>query len=258
MGEYMNLSLNLKKSDKIIAIVGVVILIIAAIGIAVYTSSEGDKKEISPEPEEKIYYVEVDYKSGSLSSISDFTGKNSPYEGTISINKGNLDIITFNLSWVDDKATFLGSKGLDTLTLEVTDPSGGIHKGSDKSATKTKDGTVVITIDTLNVPCIDSIEAKDFSDAQGQLEQPPYYKDKWKNEEFKIKVSVDIGEIRILKRLFERGNDFDLEITYDYYYYELEEPEEDEEFPPTGLENDDYNGAIGEFWKNLCNGRGFI
>ena len=32
-----------------------------------------------------------------------------------------------------------------------------------------------------------------------------------------INVSVQIGEIRILKKIRDKGNDFELEITYQYY-----------------------------------------
>ena len=47
----------LKKNDKIILIVGVVIIIAAAIGIALYTSVDSDDLEIPEEPENKTFEV---------------------------------------------------------------------------------------------------------------------------------------------------------------------------------------------------------
>jgi len=57
--------MNLKKSDKIIAIIGVIILIVAAIGIILYAPS-GDENKKVPEPEEKYFEYDVSYDVKSI------------------------------------------------------------------------------------------------------------------------------------------------------------------------------------------------
>lgn len=229
--------INLKKNDKLIVIIAVAVIIIAAIGIAAYTSPDTKINGLLGTGE-NMYTVTWEEKTNSLSPISDFAGKNAPYENTISINHGNLKEITFNLSWVDNKATLLGRFGLDKLTLEVTTPDGTIYKESGKSASKTKEGNVAISVLNYDMPSTDSIEAEDYDEAEEKLNEDPYFNDKWVNEDFTIKVSVQIGEIRILKKLADKGNNFDLEITYEYYYGSLMEEETE------GTGSDGGNGSF--------------
>ena len=218
----------LKKNDKIIIVVAVVVIIIAAIGIATYVPSEDGNGDMIPT--ERMFTVTWDEMFGSMPMMSDFASKSAPYEDSVVINEENIKMITFNLSWVDDKATLLGRFGLDTLTLEITDPDGSVHEESAKSASRTRDGNVEIQIPVNSVkPSSVSIEAEDFAAAQELFDDDPaYHLEKWMNEEFQVKVYVSVGEIRILKKFMDKGNDFDLDITYTYWSGSLEE----EEMPP--------------------------
>ena len=77
-------------------------------------------------------------------------------------------------------------------------------------------------------------------------------------ESFNVKVTVDPGEriIRLLRWLRDRGNNFDLKIIYNYYDLEIEEIEdEDDETKKTGS-SDDWDGSLGEFWRNMASGHG--
>ena len=215
--------IRLKMNDKIIIIIAVVIIIIAGIGIAAYNPPE---EEINDKLDYGMisYMVDWDVRTNSL-IYSDFAGKKSPYEENITINHGNLKEIMFNLSWTDDKATIRGRFGLDTLTLEVTTPDGTLYQESDKSASRTREGNVLISIPVNGMPSTDTIKANDSYEAEEKLKEEPYSNLKWVNEEFNIKVSVKIGEIRILKKMRDSGNDFDLEMTYDYYSPSLTEDE---------------------------------
>jgi len=223
--------INLKKNDKLIIIIAVVIIIISGIGIATYNPLEEEANEKIVKG--NTYSVDWDERTNSI-FYSEFVEKNTPYEGTVSINRGNLKEIIFNLSWVDNKATILNRFGLDTLTLEITTPDGTLYEESAKSARISKEGNIEIAIPVNGMPSTDSIMANDSFEAEEKLNEEPYYNDKWVNEIFDIKISVKIGEIRILKRLKDSGNDFELEVSYDYYSATLTE----EETKETGSGND--------------------
>ena len=134
--------ISLKKNDKIIIIVAVVVLVIAGVGVAMYQSPKTSNVLPSTITGEKTFDVIWTIRNGTLDTISEFAGKKSPYEGTVMIPEGNVKSITFNLSWTDDHMTFLKRMGLDTLTLEVTTPDGVTFTETNKSAPITGEGTI--------------------------------------------------------------------------------------------------------------------
>lgn len=208
--------ISLKKNDKIIIIVAIVILVIAGAGVAMYQSPQPEEKPFSG-MSQKSYNVTWTVSNGSLTTISEYANKNAQYEGTTRIPEGNIKSITFNMSWTDDRMTLLKRMGLDTLTLEVTTPDGMTEAQSSKSARITGEGTITFTVNTSIIPPNQPIEAQDEIEAQTKLMTNPYYDDSWTDKDIFINVSVKIGEIRLLKKIRDKGNDFDLEITYQYY-----------------------------------------
>ena len=205
--------ITLKKNDKLIIIIAVAVIIIAAIGIAAYEPLETNDKE-SHKSAMNTFTVSWVEKTDYLSSINEYAGKKSPYEGNISIDKDNLKSINFNLSWKDNKA-FLNKFGCDILKIEITTPDGTVYDKSLKSDGK-KINNIEIPIDNINpMPITEAIKAKNVDEAEQKLKQN-YTKDKWKNAEFGIKVTVTVGE-KIGWRLRDKGNSFDLEIMYKYY-----------------------------------------
>jgi hypothetical protein len=114
--------------------------------------------------------------------------------------------------------TFLKRRGLDSLTLDVTMPD-GVYSFSEEgtSAPKTGYGTIAHTIIKEFVPPQIPIKADDEKDALAKLETTPYYDDSWTGKDIKINVSCHVGELRILKKMRDKGNDFELKITYQYF-----------------------------------------
>jgi len=212
----------MRKNDKIIIIVALVILIIAGVGVAMYQSPKTTSNLPSTTTSEKTYDVIWTIRNGSLDTISDFVGKKSQYETTAMIPEGNVKSIMFNLSWTDDRMTFMKRMGLDRLTLEVTTPDGVTFIETNTSAPITGEGTITYSVSTGIIPPV-SLEANDEQIAQAKLKEKPYYDDTWANKDININVSVQIGEIRILKRIRDKGNDFELTINYQYYDGTLKE-----------------------------------
>jgi hypothetical protein len=216
--------ISLKKNDKIVIIVAVLILVIAGVAIAVYQSPSAPSDLTSLIPSEKNYEVIWTEQNGSLSTIAGFAGKKSPYQETVMIPETNVKSITFDLSWTDDHMTFMKRRGLDSLTLEVTMPDGIYYfTETSTSAPITGEGTISHTIFNSIIPPEMPIEAENENDAQTKLEETPYSDDSWTEKDITINVSVDIGEIRLLKQLRDKGNDFELKITYQYYDGALKE-----------------------------------
>jgi hypothetical protein len=210
--------ISLKKNDKIIIIVAVVILVIAGVGVAMYQSPEAPTDYSSLITSEKSYNVTWNLRNGTLKTLSDFAGKKTPYEGTVAIPESNVNSITFNLSWTDDHMTFLKRMGLDSFTLDVSMPDGMTSfSETDKSAPKTGFGTISYTIVNNIIPPDGPIKAENEQDAQKKLQTSPYFDDSWTDKDIKINVSCHIGELRFLKKMRDKGNDFELKISYQYY-----------------------------------------
>lgn len=209
---------SFKKNDKIVIIVAVLILVIAGVGVAMYQSPSTTNNLSSLLAIEKSYDVIWTLQNGSMNTISEFADKKSPYQGTVMISEDNVKSITFNLSWTDDRMTFMKRLGLDSLTLEVTMPDGiNYFTETSKSAQITGAGTISHTIIKDIIPPDTPIEATDEQDAQAKLRDQSYFDDSWTDKEIIINVSVEIGELRILKKIRDKGNSFDLAITYEYY-----------------------------------------
>lgn len=209
--------ISLKRNDKIIIIVAIIVIVIAGIGVAMYTQPATTSIPLVPIGTNQSFSVNWTTLSGSLDTMSEFAGKKAPYITGIQIPQANIKSITFNMSWVDDHTTFFGRRGLDTMTLEVTTPDGEVTTVSNVSAPKTKQGSVSIMLVSNIIPPVTPIKADDVGAAQAQLNKKPYYDDSWMNRNFSIKVSDKIGEIRPLARLMDKGNSFSLQVSYQYY-----------------------------------------
>jgi hypothetical protein len=248
------MNVNLRKSDKLIAIVGVIILIVAGVGIALYVSEEPEE-EITTEPENNIYYPIFTAKSEEI-TIKEYAGKK--YSDTITIDEVPsgcvLTGVDFCIKWKDDKTFGLIIKrGKDTLTAKISYMEETLTHSSKASGNET------LSFDINSVPSTDYIEAEDGIEAEEML----YEMYSGMNEaSFDIVVSVKTGEpfYRPLKFLSDKGNAFEIKITYYYYDVDLEVEETDD------MMMDDFNekeyvgegGAVGEFYKNLCYGRSVI
>ncbi len=226
--------MNLKKNDKIIAVVGVIILIVAAIGIIIYTPQD-DKDQIEPPKEEKtlfnVLYDEVTVTSETItktfggglllksaSQISD--------DELFTITRENVKSVEFNITYKDNKVgglfglLFKGMIGNDKLDVKIMDPD-----GTEKAAPKISgSGNVMVEFIGIN-QMIDTspIEAESESEAIEELESR--YVSSWKDQSFAMTATHKVSEtLRPLLRLRERldKDSFDIDITYTYYDYDVE------------------------------------
>jgi len=227
---------TLKTSDKIIIIAAVAVIIIAAILIVVYYEPE-EEVPTKPPGTEYVFDVIADVGSGTATpDNTDFTVKapllgDGSYNGSVAIAKDNLKSVEFTISYTDDKTGLFGfgllgkSLGLDTLTISITDPDGGVTEEAISGS-----GNVTIFYSVNPKISLTEIEAETEEEARSLLEEQ-YYTD-WKDEEFEVTATLTIGERfpRVFARLRERllGRDsFDLEINYEYYTYRVELTEEE-------------------------------
>ena len=204
--------MNLKKTDKMIAIVGVVILIVAAIGIVLYTSTDKDDNDI--EPEENVFYVTWTEGTGEMSLIEGYADKvySEPFTITGVPAGSILTGVNVQLAWEDD-CTHRGifSKGIDKLTAEIgltgCEVQTDVTQGSGNN-------TLFFTINDM--PYDETIDAEDISEA----DQIVYDMTQGKNDaSFDVTITVKTGEKlrRPLKYLKDKGNDFELHVSYTYY-----------------------------------------
>jgi len=209
--------ISLKRNDKIIILVAVIIIVIAGVGIAMYNQPATVSTPPTTPPSSQSFNVSWVERNVSLDTITGSAGKKAPYTGGIEISQGNIISVTFNLSWVDDHTTFFRRMGLDRMTLTVTTVDGDVIQESNTSAPITKAGTDTITLESHIIPPAGPIKADDSTAAQAQLMKKPYYDDSWMNRNMSFTVSDRIGEKRIIPRLLDKGNSFTLEISYQYY-----------------------------------------
>lgn len=210
--------ISLKRNDKIIIVVAIIIVVIAGIGVAMYRPSETTSVPPSSSgTTSQSFNVSWMLRNVSLKTISEFASKKTPFTSGVEISQGNIKSITFNMSWVDDHTTFFKRFGLDTLTLEITTPDGDVLTVSNASAPKTKEGRVTVIFQSNIIPPVGPIKADDYQAAQAKLNAKPYLDDTWTGRNFSIKVNVKIGEKRPIPKLLDKGNTFDLQISYQYY-----------------------------------------
>jgi hypothetical protein len=243
--------MNLQKNDKIILVVGVIILIAAAGAIAIYTTqSNGDEDNHMDQSDKTMTYdvlsnvetKELDGKTYSmglpkyLSLLSKGKSVSDNNCFTIDQDMYNIKSIEINVSYTDNKMGlpilglfFKGALpiGKDTLTVAIIAPD-------------EEDGKVS--------PFSTDIYAKSFEEAQMKLEQN--YSEEFTGESFKLTASLKISErFHLLNRIFERfsKDTFKIDIKCYYYKYTLDKIEEED-----NQENndDDYKETgVGDFYN---------
>lgn len=240
--------MSLKKSDKIIAIIGVIILIIAGIGIVLYSSSDEENGTPNYKNEDKMMYDISFQISGPMEAIPDNTAYSikpkllnrgiKSYVGEVVISQKNLQSVNFYLKYNDNVKGVLAGKllkaiGADTLTVNIKDSEGNVI------ISKSGKGSLMVneTLEYASMISLEPIEAKDMTAAKSELEKR--YIDH--EESFKITVSLKTGLWGRIRELLNKDT-FKLEISYMYYEYELEHEDEendnpdgpDDNYPPLG------------------------
>ena len=219
----------LKKSDKIIAVVGVIILIVAIFGIILYAGTEESTEE---EGEKKVISYQVEWIPGyDTINKNGFAGRNSNYNEPFDIEVAKpgsvITKVDVNITWKDTRTYGIIIKGgADTLKADITLVGGETktHKGTGK-------GNESLTFIVNETPQNGIIE-----DVADILEAEQKIIDEFANKNtasFETKVTVTTGEklglrpIKLIRYMLDKGENFKLEITYYYVYPEITEVEED-------------------------------
>jgi len=249
--------MNLKRNDKIILVVGVVILIVAGAGIALYNapSSENDDGGVT-DSDDMYYEYSWMQKTGTESIESPMVDKSSPFEQAYTINGPSgcvLTQVTVNIDWVDDN-TFglLRTKGQDTLTAEVS------LDGKTLEETSEMEGNHSFSFNINTMPRDGSINGSSSSDAASKLDDEYDGKN---SADFDVLLSIETGEPWwrfLLNR--DNGNTVDISVEYTYYTHELTEVDDDDDDTKTTGDDDVVvsSHALGDFYVNLGYGRGMI
>lgn len=221
--------MNLKKNDKIIAIVGVVILIVAAIGIVVFYQSE-DTEDKEKENGMETFYVQwekIEEPGQTITGVSE----GEPYTDSIAVSVPQGSVLTnveMRLSWEDDNTWgLIFKKGYDTLNAKINNV---------ELETMTGSGNETCPFSVYNIPTSMEIEAETEEEAKQEAKEE--YAD-LNSATFDVEVTINAGEkfkllmpIRsLLNMLKDKGDDFDISVKYTYYKATVE-----------GYENDDDNG----------------
>ncbi|UCF49634.1 MAG: hypothetical protein JSU91_07765, partial [Thermoplasmatales archaeon] len=171
--------MTLKKSDKIIAIIGVIILIVAAVGIYLYAGVEEDE-EIIIEEEKMFFDIEFDETSMPIMPDNqDYSIKarllgSGSYEGVFEISQQNLKSIDVFVEYSDNKVGFfprlglIGRIGADTITITIYDSQDN-EIGREKISGS---GNTTIPVKSQgSMISLEPIEAEDMLEAQTFLEE---------------------------------------------------------------------------------------
>jgi len=216
----------LKSSDKIIAIVGVIILIIAGIAIFLYSSPQ---EEVQVVKKEKTFTYTWEAKEENI-TFTDYAVKNQEYQADIEINPSEGRVITnvnFWISWKDDYTRgILIRKGEDKLTVTLS----YLNEEKTHSSIKSADESFAdFTINDIPQDEVLITEEENFDPVE-------YIKQKYIGQNsatFNLSVKVVTGEklltirpLKLLNFFLDKGNDFDLIITYEYYDFNYEEQED--------------------------------
>jgi len=247
--------MNLKKSDKIIAVAAVIVLIIAAIGIILYVPEEGDGPkngngygygnemsfDITATPHdgdeiEETFQLDLTKKLGKL-DYKTTGGKKDLF----TLDEDNVCDITIEVQYTDNQPSFpilskvlnilgRGSLGIDELTVTIFDPDSVSHE------IRLSGGRKNVTIPVSDMISKDTIEDVSEEAADMQLANLTDENSKWNGQVFQINGQLTVkGKLGLLARLRERfgPESFKVTVSYNYYTYELGDSIE-KQTPSTG------------------------
>lgn len=230
--------MNLKKSDKIIAIVGVVILIVAAIGIIIYAPSSNKSNEVTT-PEVKYTNYEIFTQTVPMTFvdeqehlIKDKLIGNDSENIDISIPGRGVKSINIFVEYKDKNSGLFSlfsrifpRLGADTLTVTILDSTGAEVYTEDIKG----EGNISYNISVNNVLKIDTIRATSETEANSML-QENITKLNNGNVDYTVRVSLNEKEsiLRPLKWIIEKlGKDtFGIKVTYEQESYSIKAVED--------------------------------
>ena len=253
--------MNLKKTDKIIAAIGVIILIVAVIAILLYIETDDPDNGNGDEPLSEEFEVSWKMETKSM-KVKGYTSS-TPYTDPIDISVESGCVITdaeFVFAFNDEtKLGKIVNKGADTLTVKISHEDEGPDQISRTGAANVSLGTIELNSAPMNEP-IDN--ATDIFDAEEIIKAKYINKN---SATFDVKVKWEKGESlltlrprKLLNYFKDKGNNFRIYVTYTYYSPEIidiNNPDDDGEgdgFPPM---NGGYTGQHGEYYRDTSRGR---
>ena len=245
----------LKRSDKLIAIIGVIILIVAGIGIFIYISNEDDSDEDQGSQNKNMFKVEW-IQDSKMVPYTGYSGRDRTYSETISetIDQEPVSVlidVELRVIWQDSFITgrFLRNGpikvGQDSLSAEFT--YDGKTKNIPKHMTSGNKSEQFSIFDIPQDQVLEEVE--DYNEAVQMVT------DMYSDMDFAsidVKIMVEPGErpalifrpIMFFRYVFgDRGENFDLEITYNYYYPLISPVDDGNEEPPTSIKPSDQRPA---------------
>jgi len=242
--------MNLKKSDKMIAGIAVAILIIAAIGIIMYTEEE-DETPVTDDKDDKMMYSIESNLIPVSEDIKEAKNIKPKVLGTYSENfkydldGDNIKNITFSISYADKNPGILGllKIGKDTFTLTIKDSEGNkVGSGQRKGQ-----GSFNIEVDCNAKEITGPIEAESFDEAKMMLEDQFVHF----NETYSFNVQLKGGLFgRIRERILGKDT-YSVSVTYHYYNYKdpVEMHEDNDDNNPTDIKPSDYKHTV---YSSIC------
>jgi len=215
----------LKSSDKLIAIVGVIILIIAGIAIFLYSSPE---EEVPVIVKEKTYTYTWSLIEENM-TFSDRAVKKQKYVADIIVDLGEGKVLTninFWINWKDDYTRgLLIRKGEDKLTVTVS------YEGEEATDKSTKQADRSFADFIIN----DVPQEEVYTTEEENFDPNEYIFEKYSGQNtatFNLRVKVVTGEkllslrpLKLLNYFRDKGNKFNLIISYQYYDFNIDEQE---------------------------------
>jgi hypothetical protein len=252
--------MNLKKTDKLIAVIGIVILIVAAVGILLYIESDDNGNGNGDNNVMDTYTVNWMEESNKM-EINGYAGKSGAYADPIPIDVESGCVLTsveFSIVWRDDYTHgSLLNTGRDKLNADISLEGGEPQTHSSTGGANATIGDAF----KINDKPMDEI----FEDVDDIFEVEEIIKGKYvtmNSANFDVNVRVNRGEklfpprpMKILNYIRDKGNGFTLIVSYTYYKPDIlssDGPPEDDggdEEPP------DNNGTMGEYYRDTSRGR---
>jgi len=248
--------MKLKKNDQYIIIAAVAIIIIAGVGIAMYSPPEVEEITIddSSDSDYSVFEIQSTVKEGTIAEET-FEIKNSLFSkwgsGSATINLGAID----NIKDVEIKIDYTDNIKLwiffnDKFYATVTDPSGDMNEDCSIQGA----GNYTISYTGINSKIsVPTIEAESRADAMDILKSR--YNSNWKNGEFVVDASLKVSGyfgFRILEKLIK--DHFTVSVSYTYYDYELvEQIDDDDDMTETGSSGDGGNDGDIPYMSMIIN-----
>lgn len=253
--------MNLKKTDKLIAIIGIIILVVAAVAILFYIETDDNGNGNGDNDVMDSYTVNWMEESNTM-EINGYAGKSGAYTDPISISVESGCVLTsvdFIITWRDDYTHgSLLNKGEDTLNAEISLEGGEAQTHNSKGGANASIGDGFQIFDKPMDEIIEDVE--DISEVE-EIIKGKYVT--MNSANFDVNVRVNKGEklfpprpMKLLNYIRDKGNGFTLLVSYKYYKPDIlnsDGPPEDDngedEEPP------DNNGSMGEYYRDTSRGR---